>query len=65
MTKLQVILKNGKNGTKLFNTTAEVFQTYKASEVKAINQILTTSFSSIKTGNRNKQGRQFAMRAGV
>jgi endonuclease III-like uncharacterized protein len=38
-----------------------------ASECKiiALDDSLKNTFTKIKTGNRNKRGRQFAMRAGV
>lgn len=65
MLKFQVILKSGKNGAKLFNSVGDVFKMYSASEVKAINELVVNSFDKVKTGNRNKRGRQFAMRAGV
>ena len=63
--KFQVILKNGKNGSKLFKSVNDVFKLYTAKEVKAINQIMDEDFDEVKTGNRNKKGRQFAMRAGI
>ena len=63
--KFQVILKNGKNGSKLFKSVNDVFKLYTAKEVKAINQIMDLDFDEVKTGNRNKKGRQFAMRAGI
>lgn len=63
--KFQVILKNGKNGSKLFKSVNDVFKLYTAKEIKAINQIMDVDFENVKTGNRNKKGRQFAMRAGI
>lgn len=63
--KFQVILKNGKNGSKLFKSVNDVFKLYTAKEIKAINQIMDVDFEKVKTGNRNKKGRQFAMRAGI
>ncbi len=63
--KFQVILKNGKNGSKLFKSVNDVFKLYTAKEIKAINQIMDEDFDEVKTGNRNKKGRQFAMRAGI
>ena len=63
--KFQVILKNGKNGSKLFKSVNDVFKLYTAKEIKAINQVMDEDFEKVKTGNRNKKGRQFAMRAGI
>ena len=63
--KFQVILKNGKNGSKLFKSVSDVFKLYTAKEIKAINQIMDEDFEKVKTGNRNKKGRQFAMRTGI
>jgi hypothetical protein len=60
----QVVLKNNKNGAKLFNSPIEAIK-YHKNDIKSINDIVVNDFTNIKTGNRNKRGRQFAMRAGV
>ena len=52
----------GKNGSKLFNTEIEAIKFYP-NQIQLIKPINITTFDNVKTGNRNKRGRQFAMRA--
>lgn len=65
MTKFQAILKNGKNGSKLFKTPSDAIKMYPNGQILKLVTIEDIKFDSIKTGNRNKKGRQFAQRAGV
>jgi hypothetical protein len=65
MTKFQAILKNGKNGSKLFKTPKEAVKMYPNGQILKLVTIEDIKFDSVKTGNRNKRGRQFAGRAGV
>lgn len=60
--KFQAILKNGKNGSKLFKTEIEAIKFYPG-QIQFLKPINVTTFDNVKTGNRNKRGRQFAMRA--
>ena len=60
--QFQAILKNGKHGSKLFNTEIEAIKFYP-NQIQLIKPINITTFDNVKTGNRNKRGRQFAMRA--
>ena len=60
----QALLLNGKNGSKLFKTPLEAMKMYP-NQIKKLVPIEIASFDNIKTGNRNKRGRQFAQRAGV
>ena len=62
MIQFQAILKNGKNGSKLFDTPLEAIK-YYPNQLKKLKEITVEDFTNIKTGNRNKRGRQFAMRA--
>ena len=63
MTKFQAILKNGKNGSKLFNTPNQAIAMYPNGQIEKLVTIDTSSFESVKTGNRNKKGRQFLGRS--
>tara|TARA_B100000900_G_C19934344_1_gene454915 strand:+ start:84 stop:281 length:198 start_codon:yes stop_codon:yes gene_type:complete len=62
MIQFQAILKNGKNGSKLFDTPLEAVK-YYPNQLEKLKEITVEDFTNIKTGNRNKRGRQFAMRA--
>jgi len=64
-TKFQAILKNGKNGSKLFKTPSEAIKMYPNGQILKLVPVNITNFDTVKTGNRNKRGRQFAMRAGI
>ena len=63
--KFQAILKNGRNGSKLFKTPKEALKMYPNGQILKLVTIEDINFDKIKTGNRNKKGRQFAMRAGI
>ncbi len=62
MQKFQAILKNGYNGSKLFDTPLQALKFYP-NQIKSLKEITIEDFTNVKTGNRNKRGRQFAMRA--
>ena len=64
-TKFQAILKNGKNGSKLFKNPSEAIKMYPNGQILKLVPINIANFDNVKTGNRNKRGRQFAMRAGI
>jgi len=63
-TKLQIILKNGKNGHKLLNNISDLQKFYNLKDVAKINTIYLDSSKNTITGARNNKGKQFAVRAG-
>lgn len=63
--KFQAILKNGRNGSKLFKSPKDALKMYPNGQILKLVTIEDINFDKIKTGNRNKRGRQFAMRAGI
>ena len=60
--KYQAILKNGKNGSKLFNNPTEALKFYP-NQIQILKEVNNINFDKIKTGNRNKKGRQFLQRS--
>lgn len=58
----QAILKNGKNGSKLFNSPKDALKFYP-NQIKILKEVNNINFDKIKTGNRNKTGRQFLQRS--
>ena len=60
--KYQAILKNGKNGSKLFNNPTEALKFYP-NQIETLKEVNFIDFDKIKTGNRNKRGRQFLQRS--
>ena len=60
--KYQIILKNNKNGVKLFNSINEIKKTYNLKDIKAINDIIISDNKNILTGIKNNRGKQFLNR---
>lgn len=58
----QVVLKNGKNGVKLFKSLNEIFKFYNKRDIKSINDIIIPDNKNILTGVRNSRGKQFLNR---
>ena len=61
--KFNLIAVNSKS--KIFNAIKEAGWVASECKIIAMDDSLKNTFTNIKTGNRNKKGRQFAMRAGV
>ena len=62
MKKLQVVLKNGKNGLKLFNSISDIQKVYNLKDIKKIIDIIQYKEKNTLTGIRNKRGKQFLNR---
>ena len=60
--KLQVILKNNKNGSKLFDSIADIKKVYNLKDIKSINDICISIEKNTLTGARNTRGKQFLNR---
>ena len=60
--KLQVILKNNKNGSKLFDSIADIKKVYNLKDIKSINDICISNEKNTLTGARNTRGKQFLNR---
>ena len=60
--KYQIILKNNKNGVKLFNSINEIKKIYNLKDIKTINDIIIPDNKNILTGIKNNRGKQFLNR---
>lgn len=62
MVKFQVVLKNGKNGSKLFDSKLDIQKVYNLKDIKKINDIIQYKEKNTLTGARNTRGKQFLNR---
>ena len=60
--KLQVILNNNKNGSKLLDSIADIKKVYNLKDIKSINDICISTEKNTLTGARNTRGKQFLNR---
>ena len=62
MVKFQVVLKNGKNGSKLFDSKLDIQKVYNLKDIKKIIDIIQYKEKNALTGARNTRGKQFLNR---
>lgn len=61
MTKYQVILKNGKNGDKLYSSVPKAIKA-NSGNIKTIKEITLMDFSKVPDGRSVTSGKQFSSR---
>ena len=60
--KFQVVLKNGKNGSKLFDSKSDIQKVYNLKDIDKIIDIIQYNEKNTLTGARNTRGKQFLNR---